>query len=343
MRKYIAVSLALIFVMFFSAWLSGESRSQAQEEQQAQEGNETAQEEKEEQEVPLIPTGERDGALMLRVLIGGEVRTMDMGTYLVGVVRSEMPASFEEEALKAQAVAARTYTRYKMENGGSENHPDADACDDINCCKAYMDAEEAAGLWGDGAEVYEAKIRAAVTETDGECVLYEGKPALTVFHSSSVGMTMDAEDVWSAAVPYLTSVESPESAATVPNFHSSAAFTPDALKGLLLAAMPDADLSGRETDWFTNMRQKENGMVVALDVGGVEVKGSELREILGLRSACFTISFEEGKIVFSVAGYGHGVGMSQYGANVLAEKGMDYREILAWYYSGTEVAHFPAS
>ena len=218
MRKYLTVSLILGFAVFFFAWLRGESIPERQEEPPPENREETEEtkQEQEEPAAPFIPTGERDSAQKLRVLIGGEVVEMDMGTYLVGVVRSEMPASFEMEALKAQAVAARTYTIYKMENGGSENHPDADACDDINCCKAYMGADEAAGAWGAQAAEYEEKIRSAVAETDGECVLYEGRAALTVFHSSSVGETMDAQDVWSAAVPYLKSVDSPESGETVP-------------------------------------------------------------------------------------------------------------------------------
>ena len=341
MKRYFVVSLILIFVVFFSAWLWSEPMPRRIEEEKQQDEElpqELSDGEESEEKTEFIQTGEQDGARMLRVLIDGEVREMDMGTYLVGVVRSEMPASFEEEALKAQAVAARTYTLYKMQNGGSANHPDADTCDDIGCCKAYMDAAEAAEIWGAQAAEYEEKIRGAVTQTDGECVLYEGQPALTVFHSSSVGVTMDAQDVWSSAVPYLKSVESPENVETVPNYHSSASFTPEILKSLLLEAIPGADLSGSMSDWFSNMRQKENGVVSALDVGGVEIRGSKLREILGLRSACFTISFEDGRAVFSVTGYGHGVGMSQYGANVLASGGMNYREILAWYYSGTEVA-----
>ncbi len=349
MRKHMTLSLILIFIVFFFPWLWGEPTPKAQEappEVSAQDETEKAEvppEDGGESAAPFVPTGERDGALMLRVLIGGEVLEMDMGTYLVGVVRSEMPASFESEALKAQAVAARTYTLYKMENGGSENHPEADACDAITCCKAYMDADAAAQMWGVQAAEYEEKIRAAVTQTDGECVLFEGKPALAVFHSSSAGVTMDAEDVWSSAVPYLRSVKSPEGAETVPNYHSSAAFDQKTLKSLLLAAIPEADLSGSPTEWFTNMRQKENGMVTALDVGGVEISGSELRSALGLRSACFTISFEGESTVFSVTGYGHGVGMSQYGANVLAADGMDYREILGWYYTDTAVECYSPS
>ena len=258
----------------------------------------------------------------------------------MGVVRAEMPASFSQEALKAQAVAARTYTLYKIENGGSPNHPEADACDDINCCKAYMSAEEAAQGWGGQAASYEEKIRAAVADTDGECVLYEGRPILAVFHSSSAGMTQDAADVWSSSLPYLQSVQSPENEDTVPNYHSTASFTASELKARLQEALPGADLSGSPSNWFTNIQQQTNGTVKSLTVGGVAVSGSQLRTILDLRSACFTISFDGEMVSFSVTGYGHGVGMSQYGANVLAADGMDYQEILTWYYTDTTVAAY---
>jgi len=265
-----------------------------------------------------------------------------METYLLGVVRSEMPAAFEMEALKAQAVAARTYTIHKMENGGSANHPQADACDDVSCCKAYMDAAQAAEGWGDRAQEYEERIRRAVEETRGECVLYGGEPVLAVFHSSSPGMTQDAVDVWSQSLPYLQSVETPEGEDTVPEYVSTASFSTAQLRESLLRALPEAKLEGRASDWFTGIQRSTAGAVKSLRVGGVETSGNALRSALGLRSACFTMAFEGDQVVFTVTGYGHGVGMSQYGANVLARNGLDYREILAWYYTGAVVGAYPA-
>ena len=338
MKKYIITTLVLVFLVFFIPWLGGESNATPDipDETPPQE-DEAPAAESTPPVVEPIATGERDGARIITVLLDGQVVEMDLGSYLVGVVRAEMPASFEIEALKAQAVAARTYTLYKIANGGSENHPDADTCTDINCCKAYKSEAESAVMWGERAAEFEEKIRAAVTETDGECVLYGGAPALTVFHSSSAGMTMDAQDVWSSAVPYLVSVSSPETEETVPGFRSRAAFPASKLRSILLEALPQAQLTGNASNWFTGMRQQSNGTVTSLRVGGVEVSGNRLRTILGLRSACFTLAFEGDDVVFYVTGYGHGVGMSQYGANVLAAGGMEYREILMWYYSGTEV------
>lgn len=334
MRKYIATSFLLLFIVFFVPWLT--AAPQAVQEQ-PETAKPSAQADADESSAPTPSTGSLDRSQMLRVQLNGQVQEMDLETYLIGVVRAEMPASFEREALKAQAVAARTYTLYKMANGGSTNHPDADACDDITCCKAYKDAETAAAEWGEDTTMYEEKIRAAVQDTDGECILYEGAPILAVFHSSSAGATMDAADVWSESLPYLTSVSSPENGESVPHYHSSGSFPIAALKELLQSALPEADLSGSPTNWFTNIHQTPNGAVTSLDVGGATISGNRLRTILGLRSPSFTISFEGESVVFSVTGYGHGVGMSQYGANVLAANGMDYREILAWYYTDTTV------
>lgn len=339
MRKYLLTSLFLTCIVFLIPWLLADPlpEEEISPSPELPETTAPSPETTEPSSPAAIPTGERDNARTLRVLIGEEVVTMDMGTYLVGVVRSEMPAAFESEALKAQAVAARTYTLYKMEHGGSANHPHADTCDDITCCKAYMDAAAAAENWGEKADFYEEKIRDAVRSTDGQCVLYENAPILAVFHSSSAGATLDASAVWSESLPYLVSVSSPEDSETVPGYHSSATFPFSVLRAILQTELPEADLSSAPTDWFTAIRQTPSGAVTELEVGGTKITGNRLRTILGLRSPSFTISFENGNVIFSVMGYGHGVGMSQYGANVLAASGMDYREILSWYYTDTIV------
>lgn len=338
MGKQIAVSLLLIFLIFFLPWLWGGPAPEPDPPPEAPPAGDT---EPDTAPAPVpedkSPAAVLDRATPLNVLVDGKLQQMDMETYLLGVVRAEMPAGFQEEALKAQAVAARTYILHKIAGGGSANHPQADACDDITCCQAYKNQADAAADWGEHAAEYEEKIRRAVAETDGECVLYEGAPVLAVFHSSSVGTTQDAQSVWSASLPYLQSVETPEGEETVPNYRSTAVFSAGELRDRLREALPDTVLEGSPSNWFTNIVQQPNGMVTSLSVGGVEVGGNRLRTILDLRSACFTISFDGDEVTFSVSGYGHGVGMSQYGANVLAENGMTYQEILKWYYTGTEV------
>lgn len=341
MGKQIAVSLLLIFLIFFLPWLWGGPAPEPEPLPEEPSAGDMELPAGDTEPEPAArdegPGAEADRAVPLNVLVDGKLRQMDMETYLLGVVRAEMPAAFHEEALKAQAVAARTYILHKIAGGGSASHPQADACDDITCCQAYKSREDAAADWGEKAEEYEEKVRRAVAETDGECVLYEGAPVLAVFHSSSVGTTQDARSVWSASLPYLQSVETPEGEETVPNYRSTAVFSASELRDRLKAALPEAVLEGSPSNWFTNIVQQPNGMVTSISAGGVEVGGNRLRTILDLRSACFTISFDGDEVTFSVSGYGHGVGMSQYGANVLAEDGMDYREILKWYYTGTEV------
>ena len=283
------------------------------------------------------PQALHDGERVLRVLDGDTVREMTLADYLVGVTAAEMPASFAQEALKAQAVAARTYTLYKLVSGS--NHGDtADICTDSTCCQAYISIENARTNWGGEADAYEAKIRNAVTGTDGEAVLYGGVPILAVFHSSSAGLTRAAGQVWQNDLPYLQPVDSPEAAASIPNYYSRVEFTPEALKERLLAKIPAADLSGGKSGWLKNAVRDTVGSVETLEVGGITVKGGTVRSALGLRSACFEWELQDGNFVFYVTGYGHGVGLSQYGANAMAEAGADYRNILTHYYTGVTVA-----
>ena len=268
----------------------------------------------------------------------GTVETMALDDYLWGVVAAEMPAAFESEALKAQAVAARTYTYSKMERD-TAGHPEADLCTDVNCCQAYRTREDAAASWGTNAQMYTDKIAAAVADTDGVAVLYEGSPIQAVFFSSADGRTVDAVEVWGNSVPYLTGVDSPEGD-EVPNYHSTVTFTLEEFKSKLLAQYPDADLSGDPAGWFQNTVPNSAGGVEQVDVGGVTVSGGALRTLLGLRSTSFTVTADSQGVTFSVTGYGHGVGMSQYGANALAKQGKTYDEILKWYYTGVEVAPY---
>ena len=277
-----------------------------------------------------------DEQVSVRVALGdGEILTLPLDKYLWRVVAAEMPASFEPQALRAQAAAARTYTLSKM-GRTVENHPDADVCTDITCCQAYIDPESAAANWGGQAEAYTEKITAAVSDTDGMVIRYNGQLIQALFHSSSAGQTVDAVEVWGNDVPYLVSVESPEGE-EVPNWHSTAVFTPEEFSALFLAEYPGADLSGDPSGWFTNPVRDDAGVVETMDVGGVTVRGTALRSLLNLRSACFFVTAGADGITFSVTGYGHGVGMSQYGANALAREGKSWEEILQWYYTGVTI------
>ena len=285
----------------------------------------------------VTPEPALDSAVQVTVKgADGTVATLALDNYLWGVVAAEMPASFEPEALKAQAVAARTYTLGKLERETAA-HPDADLCTDVNCCQAYRTQAEAAESWGDMAQSYTQKITAAVADTDGVAALYEGKPIQAVFFSSADGRTVDAVEVWGNSVPYLTGVDSPEGE-EVPNYHSTVTVPPEEFKTKLLAQYPAANLSGDPAGWFANTVANSAGGVSSVDVGGVTVSGQALRTLFGLRSTSFTITASADGVAFAVTGYGHGVGMSQYGANALAKEGKSYEDILKWYYTGVEVA-----
>ena len=290
-----------------------------------------------------VAPGERDSAKTLRVQIQGEVQEMDMGTYLLGVLRAEMPASFEEEALKAQAIAARTYTLYRIRGGSSANHPNADACDDHTCCKAYLSAEQAASNWGSMAVYYEEKLARAVSETDGEVLLYDGVPILAVFFSSADGSTQGAGDVWMSDLPYLQSVSSPENEELVPNYYSTASFTAGEFRSLILQSYPDADLSGDAGTWVRDIVRNDSDYVASVTVGGIKMRGNDLRTALSLRSPSFTVEYKDNTFTFHVTGYGHGVGMSQYGANALAKEGYSAEEIVQHYFSGAAVGYYDAA
>ena len=335
MKQLLRITILLIGLIWILAWAAA---GRFDDTPNTQDGSESPLPSGE-----ITAPGERDSAKTLRVQIQGEVQEMDMGTYLLGVLRAEMPASFEEEALKAQAIAARTYTLYRIRGGGSANHPNADACDDHTCCKAYLSAEQAASNWGSMAVYYEEKLARAVSETDGEVLLYDGAPILAVFFSSADGSTQGAGDVWMSDLPYLQSVSSPENEELVPNYYSTASFTAGEFRSLILQSYPDADLSGDAGTWVRDIMRNDSDYVASVTVGGIKMRGNDLRTALSLRSPSFTVEYKDNTFTFHVTGYGHGVGMSQYGANALAKEGYSAEEIVQHYFSGAAVGYYDAA
>lgn len=277
-----------------------------------------------------------DSELLFTVLEDGRITEHSMSEYLPGVLAAEMPASFDPEALKAQAVAARTYIMYCM-LGGSQKHPGADVCNDASCCKAYATEEQLRELWGDSYDEYSRKIRSAAVETDGRYLSYEGSPIQAVFHSSSYGRTEDGGALWSS-LPYLVSVDSPETEEDVPNFITTVEVSAQDLAQTVMTAYPEAVFTGGPENWIGAVSDYESGRVASLELGGVPISGAELRTMFTLRSTAFTLEYTGESFLFTVRGYGHGVGMSQYGANVMAKDGCDYITILEHYYPGTTLS-----
>lgn len=260
----------------------------------------------------------------IRVKDGNHIRDMDLDTYITGVVLGEMPAEFELEALKAQAVASRTYTLRKVVHGGK--HPDADVCTDATCCQAFTHASEYNG----SAECIE-KIRQAVMETTGQVVTYNGNLIEATYFSCSGGKTEDAVAVWGTNVPYLQSVDSPgeEASARYETLISLPVETFVARLGLSgLANLSDIHVEISYTD---------GGGVDTIRIGDALFRGTDVRTMLSLPSTAFTMEIADGTVHIKVKGSGHRVGMSQYGADAMALSGKTYDEILAHYYSGTKL------
>ena len=267
----------------------------------------------------------------------GTTQDLDLSVYLWGVVAAEMPATFEEEALKAQAVAARTFA---LSNTKKDAHPDADVCTDYACCQAWLSRADAEANWGDAATVNANKITLAVSETADEIILYNDQPIQAAFHSSSGDTTQNALEVWGYDAPYLQSVTSPEGD-EVPDYHSTKALSSQELKDLVQEKYPEANLGADPAAWLGQPTYNSGGTVDKITVGGIELSGAQARTLFGLRSACFSVEYADDTFTFAVTGFGHGVGMSQYGANAMAAAGSTYLDILQHYYTGVTVAQCP--
>lgn len=260
----------------------------------------------------------------------GTVMTMDLCDYLTGVVLAEMPVSFEEEALKAQAVVARTYA-IRAATGASK-HSDAAVCTISSCCQSYISPVEFQSKGGKAEDV--ERIRNYIAETGNQVVTYEGKLIEATYFSCSGGSTEDAVAVWGADVPYLQSVESPgEEHAS--HYEDSVIFSAEELASKLGISATD-----KPSGWFGQTTYTEGGGVATMSIGGQVFSGTELRKLLGLRSTAFHVECTDDSITIVTRGYGHRVGMSQYGADAMAAGGSTYEEILAHYYQGAELTQY---
>lgn len=275
-----------------------------------------------------------------------EIQELDFEEYVTCVVACEMPSDFDEEALKAQSVAARTYAMSKIirsEDSPQQAHPETPVCDTTHC-QVYKPEEELISIHEEGwdKEGME-KIKKAVEATKGQMLYYNGQLVTQpLFFSSSGGQTENSEDVFVSAYPYLVSVESPyEDEAT--HTDEEKRFTLAEMKQALAGDFPDRPTGTLNADNIKIISRTEGGRVAQMTAGSATFKGTEIRTALGLSSALFSISFEGSggengtTIVFTSDGSGHGVGMSQYGADGMAKAGSDYIQILTHYYTGTQV------
>ncbi len=256
-------------------------------------------------------------AELVNVLKADGIVQLPLEDYVVGVLLGEMPASFHTEALKAQAVAVRTYT---VKN---RKHPTADVCCDPACCQAFVDASTYTNA--DSLE----RIQQAVRETEGQVLLYDGQLIDATYFSCSGGRTEDAVAVWGTQVPYLQSVESPG--------EEGAAHFVDTVQFSVSEFAERLGLTDRPSIWLGQTAYTQGGGVETMEIGGVAFTGVQLRQLLGLRSTAISIAIVGDTVTVTTRGFGHRVGMSQYGADAMAQGGADYRQILAHYYPGTVI------
>ncbi len=274
---------------------------------------------------------EEESAAVFRVLdaSAGVVYTFEERDFLIYTVAAEMPASYPPEALKAQAVASYTYYSYQR-NRNAAGVDGADFSDVPGDFPTAYTTQALRELWGDSYDRYLQKIADAVDSVFGERLLYDNKPIFAAYHSCNTGQTEDAKTVWGVDYTYLRSVASSGDTLS-PKYRSSVTISDKDFA----AAFPKQNLSGDAAAWISGTPAvSAAGTVTAITIGGTTFSGREVRSALGLRSACFTVTHGKDGFTFTVTGYGHGVGMSQYGAKEMADRGFTYDEILTHYYTG---------
>jgi len=250
--------------------------------------------------------------------------------YIFGVVAAEMPALYEEEALKAQAVAAYTFA---LSRKAENSEKDYDITNDHTIDQSFITEAKAREKWGSNADTYIEKIKNAVNDVKDYVILYDGKIITSVYHAISGGKTEDSNNVWGVSLPYLKPVSS-EGDKLAENYITVVELSSQELKEKLRGI---AKIDDTKQNIFKNITRTNSGTVKKITAGSTELTGANIRAALELRSSNFKVDFKEGNYKFTVYGYGHGVGLSQNGANYMAKQGFNFKEILAHYYSGCKI------
>ena len=259
--------------------------------------------------------------------------------FMYGALITEVPPTFHEEAMKAQAVAIYTYfSRNRDKVRSSKTWFPGKAEFSINTSKwhYYVPKEKMKAKWGNSFDKYYSKVKEVVDSVYGQVIKDEGDLILAAYHAISSGKTERCCDVFGGDLRYLTVVESP-GYLLAPNYQTTCEFTTEEFKNKILRHCKDGKTDNPESEWIKNMVRTDSGMVKEIELCCHKFTGLEVRNIFSLRSADFDIKYQDGKFIFEVRGYGHGVGMSQYGAEYMANQGSDYKQILAWYYPNTVI------
>ncbi len=327
MKKFWLYFFAFIFICFFMPALLTKRDKPVNAEETEQVENKTETNEYEYKNY---------GTIKLLHKKTNEVEEVALDEYLCHVVSAEMPADFELEALKAQAVVARTYTIYKVEN---KKHDNADICDDSTCCQAWISKEDRLARWEENVrESNWKRIEQCVNETKGKIITYENQPINAFFHSNSGGTTELPVNVWGGGsdLPYLQVVETAGEEG-YSQYASEIELSNDELISKLKEKYADIQIDFGNNEEIKIIEYTDSNRVKTVKFGNHEISGVEARSIFGLKSTNFEIIKNNDKIKFSVKGYGHGVGMSQTGADTMAKQGSNYEEIVHHFYVGVEI------
>ncbi|WP_455539658.1 stage II sporulation protein D [Terrisporobacter sp.] len=267
-----------------------------------------------------------------------KIEKMDMEEYLYGVLSSEMPSNFNKEALRAQTVAARTYVIYKKENNIISGHKNAVVCTNSAHCQAYTSYEKLKNIKGeDWIKNDYIKIKEVVDSTKGQILTYNNKAILPLYFSTSSGKTENSKDIFSTQYPYLVSVDSPYEEKS-PKYLTTYSIKKSNFIKYIRKIYPSLNISLDKLNKEVDIKERtEGGSVKTIKVGNITMSGIKMRKILNLNSANFTINYNKNNIKFIVKGYGHGVGMSQWGAEGMAQKNHKYYDILFHYFKGTKI------
>lgn len=269
----------------------------------------------------------------------GQVLRMSQTEYVLGSVLSEMPPQFHPEALKAQAVAAHSYIlRCKNQQESSPDPSLHGAYLQVNLDQrsGYVSEATAREMFGNKFDIYYPIVRDAVKEVENQILIYRGEPIVAAYHSISAGMTEAASNVWVGSADYLIPVESPGDR-LAPDYETTETFSQDVVAERLCSAYPQLTLPEDPGSWFSDISRSLSGYITEVRIGDTAIEGQTLRNLFGLRSSDLDIRYQDGVFSFTATGYGHGVGMSQYGADYMGRQGSSYAQILEHYYPGAQL------
>lgn len=319
----------LLFTVPMLAMAPGENMNPGQTQSGAQDS-----------QTPDIGITKKDMKFKVLDSTSGTVESYSAKEFAIGAIAAEMPPSFHIEALKAQGLAALTYaTRLKLQN--QETKPGdlkgADFAIGDGSFTGFMTKEQMQERYGDNFKTYYDKIEQAAEEICDKLILYDSWPIVAAYHAISGGKTEAAQNVWQSAIDYLVPVDSVGDELS-PDYEKSVTMSADEVREKLTAGMDGLELSEDPSGWITVVSRTDSDTVNEVTVGNQSTTGKQVRSMLGLRSADFTVSYGENGFTFTTKGYGHSVGMSQYGADYLARQGNSYEDIIKHYYTGVQIA-----